>query len=130
MIYLLDANVLIALFDEAHEHHSRVEAWLSGTDHVATCPITEGALMRYMVRQGQSTDTVKALLFDFAERAGYEFWADSLSYAHADLGSVIGYRQVTDAYLVALVDAHDQARLATLDEGLVQAHNLSAVLLG
>jgi len=52
---------------------------------------------------------------------GYEFWPDSLPYANADLHQVRGHRQVTDAYLAALVGSRPETRLATLNEGLVQA---------
>ncbi|WP_245988720.1 hypothetical protein [Flexivirga caeni] len=53
------------------------------------------------------------------QRAGYQFWPDSLSYADCDLAHVRGHRQVADAYLAALAGAHDDARLATLDGGPV-----------
>jgi len=130
MVWLLDSNVLIALFDEAHECHKVVETWYLSSLEVATCPITEGALMRYMVRQGQSCVTVQALLRDFAEHAGSQFWSDSVAYAEVDLGGVIGYRQVTDAYLAGLTRCHDGARLVTLDRGLALAYPDVVTLLG
>jgi len=33
--YLLDANVLIALAVEEHEHHARASEWLGTTDEFA-----------------------------------------------------------------------------------------------
>lgn len=46
--------------------------------------------------------------------------ADSLCYADADLHHVRGHRQVTDSYLASLVGSRPDAKLATLDEGLVR----------
>jgi hypothetical protein len=44
---LLDANVLIALLVNDHVHHSSAETWFLGvTDGFATCPITQGSLIR------------------------------------------------------------------------------------
>lgn len=42
---------------------------------------------------------------------------------------VIGHRQVTDAYLVALA-RHHGGRLATLDRGLAALHGEDVFLLG
>ena len=48
---LLDANVLIALFDADHVHHGAVRDWfIALRDGFATCPIVEGALMHWIVR--------------------------------------------------------------------------------
>jgi predicted nucleic acid-binding protein len=59
----------------------------------------------------------------------YEFWPDAVSYADADLTGVIGHRQVTDAYLVALVQAHPGAKLATMDQPLVHMYPDNAALI-
>lgn len=58
-----------------------------------------------------------------------DIWPDSVTYAEAPLDGVRGHRQVTDAYLVALAASVDDARLATLDEGLVDVHPDIATLL-
>jgi len=118
---LLDANVLIALTAREHVHHERVSRWAAGVRHFALCPVVEGALIRFAVRLGASPTAALQSLRLVRERSGYEFWPDSLSYADADLHHVRGHRQVTDAYLASLVGSRPDARLATLDEGLVQA---------
>ena len=131
MIWLLDANILIAVSDEAHQHHKKAMMWIGGASRTATCPITEGALVRYFVRQAQSLSTIKAILADVEADPGHEFWPDSLSYVDADLTQVIGHRQVTDAYLVSLVRHHGpDARLATLDEGLAKLYPDIVTLVG
>jgi len=118
--YLLDANVLIALTVEEHEHHELVAAWISGVDRVALCPISEGSLVRFLVRIGESVTVAADVLRLLHPHPTCEFWPDSVTYAEADLSGVYGHRQVTDAYLVALVAARPGARLATLDHALSQ----------
>jgi toxin-antitoxin system PIN domain toxin len=122
MTELLDANVLIALVVADHVHHDAAETWLAGfAGRIATCPITEGSLVRLLIRQGQDGPTAHAVLTALAEHPRYEFWADSISYREVPLGGVIGHRQVTDAYLVHLARAH-QTRLVTFDRGLAGLH--------
>ena len=118
MTALLDANVLIALVVADHVHHAAAEAWLAESEErFATCPITEGSLVRLLIRQGQDGATARAVLAALAEHARHEFWPDDLSYRDVPLGGVIGHRQVTDAYLVQLARAHD-AQLVSFDRGL------------
>ena len=115
--FLLDADVLIALSVAEHEHHERATAWAAGITSFALCPVVEGALVRFLVRVGESVAVAVRLLEAIHSMPGFEFWPDGLSYVHADLQHVRGHRQVTDAYLVSLA-AGLGARLATLDEGL------------
>ena len=118
--YLLDADVLIALTIEEHEHHQRVAAWSARVERVALCPIVEGALVRFLVRIGESVGVASEVLRLVHADPRCDFWPDSVSYVDADLGGVRGHRQVTDAYLVAMVAARGDARLATLDQALAQ----------
>ena len=120
--FLLDANVLIALTVEEHEHHARVAAWIRGVDRVALCPIVEGSLVRFLVRVGESAGVAVEVLRLLHATPSCEFWPDSVTYVQADLSGVHGHRQVTDAYLVALVASHPEAHLATLDRALAQLH--------
>lgn len=118
--HLLDANALIALTLTDHEHHERAASWAAGVDHMALCPVVEGSLIRFLVSLGQSQLTAKALLDGLYASPRCEFWPDALSYRHAELGHVVGHRQVTDAYLAALA-ASNNALLATFDQALAQA---------
>jgi len=118
--YLLDANAVIALVIAEHEHHGRVSAWIAQTERIALCPITEGAMVRYLVRVGETAATASQLLTALRRSPKVDFWPDSISYTEAALEHVAGHRQVTDAYLASLAANH-QARLATLDEALASA---------
>ena len=127
--FLLDANVLIALTVAEHEHHGRASTWMADVEEFAVCPVVEGALVRFLVRLGESAATARAVLRAVHSRAGCAFWPDSVSYVDARLQHVHGHRQVTDTYLVSLVAAHPGARLATFDRALAAAHPDVAVLV-
>lgn len=115
--FLLDANVLIALTVTDHEHHRRTVDFVRTVPTFALCPISEGALARFIVRIGGGQATVHELLSSMRSSSRCEFWADSLSYADVDLSNVHGHRQVTDAYLAGLAESRG-ARVATFDQAL------------
>lgn len=116
--YLLDANVLIALTVAEHEHHDRASSWASGIERFVICPVVEGALVRFLVRMGETPAVATEVLQGVHAVPGCDFWPDAVSYVNADLAHVRGHRQVTDAYLVSLVANRQGSRLATLDEAL------------
>jgi toxin-antitoxin system PIN domain toxin len=126
---LLDANVLIALVVEDHVHHDAADEWLENRhESFATCPITEGALIRMLVRQGQPSSVAAQVVRDIAVLSRHEFWPDDISYADVALSGVIGHRQVTDAYLAQLARRRD-GRVATFDEGMAALHQDVAFLV-
>lgn len=117
--YLLDANVLIALMTAEHVHHARASAWAAELSRFATCPIVEGAVVRFAVRLGARAVDAQGSLRLMSSRPGHEFWPDSVAYADLDLDGVRGHAQVTDAYLVGLA-ASNGGILATLDAALAE----------
>ncbi len=123
MAVLLDANVLIALVVADHVHHESAEAWLAEVrDRFATCPITEGSLVRLLVRESQPAETAASIISALAADRRHEFWPDDASYKDVSMKGVIGHRQVTDAYLAHLA-RHHGGRLATFDQGLAALHS-------
>ena len=126
--YLLDANALIALAITDHEHHDRAAEWAANVEQVALCPIVEGSLFRFLIRTGESRATAAAALAALHASPRCEFWEDSISYTTADLGHVVGHRQVTDAYLAALATSRG-GRLATFDQALATALSHSVELI-
>lgn len=120
--YLADANVLIALTTSEHVHHGPVWDWFEASEpELATCPITEGALVRHQIRSGLPANQAIEYLEILRQNAWHHFWADDISYDASMLAGVLGHRQVTDSYLVALA-AHHGGRLVTLDRGLATRH--------
>lgn len=122
MAVLLDANVLVALVVEDHVHHQAADTWFSRLDTpFATCPLTQGSLVRLLLREGQDTETAKRLTGALSSDDRHEFWPDSIPYTDVTMQGVIGHRQVTDAYLAQLARVHE-GRLATFDQGLAKLH--------
>jgi toxin-antitoxin system PIN domain toxin len=119
---LLDANVLVALVVDDHIHHASAEKWFveAGTGF-ATCPITQGSLMRLLMREGQSAESARSILREITASPRHEFWPDNTSYENMPIAGIIGHRQVTDAYLAHLARSYE-ARLATFDQALAKLH--------
>jgi len=133
-VHLLDGNVLVALADAAHVHHEAATRWFAGSDlPFATCPITQGTLLRMLLRHGAVETPAQAaeVLAHLSAHPRHRFWADELSYTALtwDGLGLLGHRQVTDAYLAALARERG-GRLATFDRGLAALHADVAVLIG
>lgn len=128
-IHLLDANVLIALVAEDHEHHARVSAWAASAERLALCAVVEGALVRFLVRLGEHPQAALEVLRRLHAHERVEVWTESPSYVEVDLSHVHGHRQVTDAYLAALAQTRSGGVLATLDGALAAALPDATVLV-
>ena len=125
--YLLDINVLIALVWSSHVHHGLAQTWFieRRAAGFCTCPLTEIGFLRISVNPKFIHKAVLpaealALLERIKSMPEYEFWTDDLS-ATAALGhgqGIMGYRQITDAYLLALARKRGGV-LATLDRGVL-----------
>jgi toxin-antitoxin system PIN domain toxin len=129
-VALADGNLLVALTVQEHVHHDAALAWFDRTEpDLATCPITEGTLLRFLIREGLAAPDAAAVLDAVRAADWHRFWPADLPYDGAQLGGVIGHRQVTDAYLVALARHHD-GHVATFDRGLAALHGDTVELLG
>ncbi len=130
VVHLLDGNVLVALVSPSHVHHAAAEQWFVATDEpFATCPITQGTLLRILMNLGQ-LDAASSLsvLHQLVAHPRHQFWPDVLGYPDISWRGVVGHRQVTDAYLAALA-RHFKGRLVTLDRGLGTVHKDVATIL-
>ena len=123
---LLDVNVLIALLDAAHVHHREARAWLEA--HIAegwsSCPITQNGCIRILSQPAYPGSlppaAIAARLAEAAATPWHEFWADDVSLLdpdRVDWRQVLGSRQLTDAYLLALA-VRRGGRLVTLDRAV------------
>jgi toxin-antitoxin system PIN domain toxin len=123
---LLDVNVLVALAWPSHIHHARAHSWFSrhGKAGWSTCPATQAGFARVVSNPSFSSDALTprealAYLGRITGLPGHAFWADD----HSLVGSrwlaperLVGYRQVTDAHLLAIALRHRGA-LVTFDRG-------------
>lgn len=125
-VFLLDVNVLVALFWPSHTSHATAHEWFAArTRRWATCPMTQAAFVRLVTNPAFSPHAVGmadavTLLRSNTASPQHAFWPDDLTLADALAplaGKLRGHRHVTDAYLVALA-AHHRGALATLDRGL------------
>jgi toxin-antitoxin system PIN domain toxin len=120
-VVLAEGNVLVALTVAEHVHHGSALGWFESSEAtLATCPFTEGTLLRFLVREGLPADDAASVL-EAIRQPWHRFWPDAIPYDRSHLGGVIGHRQITDAYLVALA-RHNGGRVATLDRGLAALH--------
>ncbi len=123
-MYLLDANVLIAMAWPNHPFHAHARTWF--VQHArtgwATCGLTETAFIRLSANPrvvGQACRPLEAwqLLSKFRGYGAHQFLSDDRldeSRWERVLSRCFGYRQINDAWLVALAASHG-ATLATYD---------------
>ncbi len=121
---LLDVNVLVALLDAGHVMHVRAMDWMQrqAAQGWASCPITQNGVVRIMSQPGYPTPRPTAQVAQRLAMAcaapEHAFWAADVSLLSADLidwPQLLGHRQVTDAYLLALA-VRNNGRLATFDQ--------------
>ena len=122
--YLLDTNLLIALFWPSHERHEVALKWF--TRHRAkgwaTCPFTQAGFVRSVSNPAFSRDAVQPreaihVLSSNTAAKDHAFWPDQLPVAEAVAFTgvrLMGHQQVTDAYLLGLAIRRGGV-LATLD---------------
>src|ERR1039457_996161 len=122
-VYLLDSNVLFALGTPEPSLNARAAAWFRKGHRFATCPITQGALLRLHLRVGieATAESAKLLLKSISSLPRHEFWPDDVSYLDMPTTRIVGHRQVTDSYLVLLARKHGGS-LATMDHALAAVH--------
>lgn len=121
---LLDVNVLIALLDAGHAMHLAATAWLERelSHGWASCPITQNGTVRVMAQPSYPASRPARLvaerLAEACQSPDHAFWPDDVSLLQVgliDWSKVLGHRQVTDAYLLALA-VRNGGRLVTFDQ--------------
>ncbi len=129
MMYLLDANILIALVDPDHVHHRAAAMWFSSSgDEFATCPITQSALARHLFRAGHDGSAIGAALDRIQSLPRHRFWPDDRPVDTVVIAGLTGHRQVNDAYLCHVARKRG-ASIATFDRALAALHRDVALLV-
>ncbi len=123
---LFDVDVLLALFDSSHLQHARALDWWSKSMSFgwATSPLTVNGYLRIVSQNSYPnpvplSDAIAVLKRQIAE-GGHEFWPDSIALVDTekfDHSHVLGPRQLTDVYLLAIAVKHG-GRLVTFDRGV------------
>ena len=124
---LLDVNVWVALFDDAHQFSDRANAFIEARgSKIATCPLVENGVIRVMSlpsygrRGGLPIQLIRDRLSEACAALDHEFWPDDISLRddrHVDFTRVQGHNQITDLYLLALAVFH-QGCLTTFDQAI------------
>jgi uncharacterized protein len=143
-IYLLDVNVLVALFDPAHRNHDEAHRWFARNRKYgwATCPITIDGCIRILSNPvyptlDSSPSDVAQLIQIACSSGGHHFWEDSVSLLDESLfrlSAIRGHQKITDAYLLGLA-VRNHGALATFDQNIprkavVEANPGSLVVIG
>ena len=131
MRWLLDGNVLLALAIRSHEFHEPAHRWFAEGRKFATCPSTQGTLLRLHPRlTGEPSLRVAwRSLETFVTHPSHAFWPDEVSYFDVPHQGLQGGGQVTDAYLAALA-RHHKGKVATFDKAFCLLHPDVVVKIG
>jgi toxin-antitoxin system PIN domain toxin len=124
-VALLDVNALVALAWDSHVHHATMRSWFAANSAGgwATCPITESGFVRVssnpkVLPSPIGVEPARAVLSALRAAGSHRFLVDDVSISDADVPPMSGYRQVTDAHLLALARRRG-VRLVTFDAGLL-----------
>lgn len=123
--YLLDVNVLVALFFPNHVHHEAAHRWFgdNAPKGWATCPITQLGFLRLSMQPAVVkvpllfSDAVEGLSRTTAS-ANHAFWPVDFTPAQIRpeiRNHIVGPQQLTDAMLIELALRKGGA-LATFDQ--------------
>ncbi len=122
-VSLLDVNMLIALCDGRHEHHRLTAEWFVAHAAAgwASCPITQNGAIRILSAPAypgaRPVSQVLTQVQALCAGEHHRFWPDAVSLVDPGVLNprhVLGHRQLTDAYLLALAVRQD-GRFVTLD---------------
>jgi uncharacterized protein len=131
---LLDINVLLALFDPAHQFHLRASEWLDL--HIkfgwASCPITQNGFVRIVSQSVYPNRIPPAQAIEHLSEAcrspHHRFWPDDISITDTTVVErtrIHGPKQLTDAYLLALA-VRNGGVFVTFDERVSPASVIGA----
>ena len=121
---LLDINVIIALLDADHLMHAAAQFWLSRELDVgwASCPVTQNGVLRILSQPAypnhRPVAEVAERLAEACSHPSHRFCNGGVSLispAGVNWQQLLGHRQVTDAYLLAVAVA-EGGRFVSFDQ--------------
>jgi uncharacterized protein len=127
--WLLDVSFLIALLQDQHLYFDRAHAWWAANkaEGWASCPLTQNGFLRITPQLRFPKPVVVAdaldVLSEMIAGTDHVFWPDDISLLDEkliDYSRVLGPKQLTDIYLLALAVKHG-GRLVTFDRGIPTA---------
>ncbi len=124
---LLDVNVWVALFDDAHQFSGQANAFIETRGvKIATCPLVENGVVRvlslqsYGRRGGLPIQRVRERLQQACAALDHEFWPDDMSLRddeRMNFNRIQCHDQITDLYLLAQT-MHRGGCLTTFDQAI------------
>ena len=124
---LLDVNIWIALFDDAHQFSDRANLFIAKKGvKIATCPLVENGVVRVLSsphhsrRGSPAIQQLRERLREACSELDHNFWPDGVSLRDDELfnfARVQGHNQITDLYLLALA-VKQGSRLVSFDQGI------------
>jgi toxin-antitoxin system PIN domain toxin len=119
--FLLDVNILVALFDPEHRNHRIAARWFASPGlQWGVCAFTEAGFLRIStgVATGRRTlEQATSIVRSFSNDPNFSYWPIQTGWttlAEPFQGRLYGHQQITDAYLLGLAIKEDGV-LVTLD---------------
>lgn len=123
---LFDVNVLLAVLQPDHAHHEPAQQWwaTNRAEGWASCPISQNGFVRIISQPRYPKPMAPAVAVgvfaDLIEGTDHQFWPDDISLLdarHVDPTRILGPRQLTDIYLLALA-VKNGGRFVTFDRAI------------
>jgi uncharacterized protein len=127
-VILPDANLLIAFTWANHPNEAEAREFFVRNPKIATCPLTELAMVRVWMQMGASPTDADKALSDFVAKYRSVLIPADIS-ATQIAGSARHHKDTTDTYLVKLAQQHG-IKLATLDAALSKRFPGSVEFIG
>jgi toxin-antitoxin system PIN domain toxin len=126
---LFDLCILVALLDDQHVDNARAHHWfaVNKAQGWASCPLTQNGFVRILSQPSYAFpipigEAISHLL-EATESDDHVFWPGDISLLDEQLidhSRVLGPKQLTDIYLLALAVKHG-GRLVTFDRAIPMA---------
>jgi len=123
---LFDVNVLLAVLQPDHAHHEPAQQWWAANRAAgwASCPISQNGFVRIISQprypKPMALAVAVGVFIDLIEGTDHHFWPDDISLLdaqHVDPTRILGPRQLTDIYLLALA-VKNGGRFVTFDRAI------------